>query len=89
MKFKVGDKVRVKPGGLGIWIKTGKTYEVLGTLTEPGEPPKRMKRYVPPGVEVDCDCDMCTKPKPERHFVIVKNEFGKEGQYFEGCFETG
>ena len=87
MKFKIGDEVVCKPGGFDIWIKAGKVYKVLDTMTEPEEPPKMMNRYVPPGIEVDCTCDMCTKPIPEKHFIKVMNEFGKEGFYLDQCFQ--
>lgn len=87
MKFKKGDIVRCLPGGIDIWVKSDKTYEVIGFEIRPEEPPKKMKRYIYPGVEIDCTCDMCTKPRPAVCFIVVNGELGKPATIHEDCFE--
>lgn len=87
MKFKIGDLIKCKPGGVNIWVKENNIYKVLDIKIQPEEPPKILKRYVPPGIEVDCTCDMCTQSKPEQYFVIVDGELGERTTIWEGCFE--
>jgi hypothetical protein len=77
MKFQKGDLITCKEGTIPIWVKPGKTYEVLGFEIQPPEPGNKCYR--------DCGHPM-HDPKPEMVFVIVDGEKGRCTIY-EGCFE--
>lgn len=77
-KFKVGDTIQCLPGGVDIWVKEGKIYEVLGikfedsTLDQP-----------------NCHCpDGILKGRPSRFYVEVIGELNNEiVTILEDCFE--
>jgi|SRR5665213_430365 len=76
MMFQVGELITCKPGGLDIWVKSGKTYKVLGHYIQPAEPANPCYR--------NCGHSM-HDAKPQMVCVIVMGEKGK-CSIWEGCF---
>lgn len=77
-KFKIGDKIRAKLGGVDIWVQPGKIYIVKDVVIEPAAPGNLCYR--------NCGHSM-HDPKPERYYPVVDGELGKPATIWEECFE--
>jgi hypothetical protein len=77
MKFKKGDIVTPKPGGLDIWVKHGIKYKVLSIIKTDPVPANVCYR--------NCGHSMHDR-KPSKTYLNVIGEFGKEVRILSSCF---
>ncbi len=77
-KFKVGNKIKCKPGGIQAWVYSGNVYEVISTIKKPAEAGSSCYR--------SCEHPM-HNPKPEKYYVVIKGKFGNLCAISEECFD--